>query len=166
MIAGGTKLVRVELATDKPDGRGFLVASDGIALSTDGKTLYWQPLTGRTLYRIGTDLLMSDDAAAVGKKVEKAGASCVADGLLMSRDSHLYLTSPEDNSIKLWEGDRARTIVSDPGLRWLDSMAEAPDGSIYVTASHIQDSSRFNKDTPAALPTRLFRMVKQTGWRT
>lgn len=107
MIAGGAKLVRVELATDKPDGRGFLVASDGIALSTDGKTLYWQPLTGRTLYRIGIDLLMSDDAAAVGKKVEKAGASCVTDGLLMSRDGHLYLTSPEDNSVKLWEGATA-----------------------------------------------------------
>jgi sugar lactone lactonase YvrE len=28
------------------------VAADGIALSNDGKTLYWQPLTGRTLYRI------------------------------------------------------------------------------------------------------------------
>ena len=66
----------------RPDGRGFMVASDGIALSRDGKTLYWQPLTGRTLYRIGTDLLMSDDVEAVGKKVEKAGTSCVADGLI------------------------------------------------------------------------------------
>ena len=144
----------------RPDGRGFLVASDGIALSQDGKTLYWQPLTGRTLYRIGTDLLMSDDVEAAGKKVEKAGTSCVADGLLMSRDGKLYLTSPEDSSVKLWEGDRARTVVSDPRLRWPDSMAEAPDGSIYVTASRIQDSAWFNKDAPAALPTKLFRMVK------
>ena len=137
-----------------------MVASDGIALSQDGKTLYWQPLTGRTLYRIGTDLLMSDDVEAAGKKVEKAGTSCVADGLLMSRDGQLYITSPEDSSVKLWEGDRARTVVSDPRLRWPNSMAEAPDGSIYVTASRIQDSAWFNKDAPAALPTKLFRMVK------
>lgn len=144
----------------RPDGRGFMVASDGIALSQDGKTLYWQPLTGRTLYRIEAELLMSDDSEAVGKKVEKAGTSCVADGLVMSRDGHLYITSPEDNSVKLWEGDRARTVVSDARLRWPDSMAEAPDGSIYVTASRIQDSAWFNKDAPAALPTKLFKMVK------
>jgi sugar lactone lactonase YvrE len=144
----------------RPDGRAFLVASDGIALSQDGKTLYWQPLTGRTLYRIGTDLLISDDVEAAGKKVEKAGTSCVADGLLMSRDGHLYITSPEDSSVKLWEGGRTRTVVSDPRLRWPDSMAEAPDGSIYVTASRIQDSAWFNKDAPVTLPTKLFRVVK------
>jgi sugar lactone lactonase YvrE len=107
-----------------------MVASDGIALSQDGK------------------------------KVEKAGTSCVADGLLMSRDGTLYLTSPEDSSVKLWEGDRARTVASDPALRWPDSLAEAPDGSIYVTASRIQDNAWFNKDAPAVLPTKLFKMVK------
>lgn len=41
-------------------------------------------------------------------------------------------------------------------------MAEMPDGSIYVTASRLQDSARFNKDAPAALPTKLYRLVK--GW--
>ncbi|CAN5194553.1 L-dopachrome tautomerase-related protein [soil metagenome] len=144
----------------RPDGRGMTVAADGIALSQDGKTLYWQPLTGRTLYRIPTEVLMSDDPDEAGKKVEKAGTSCVADGLLMTRDGKLLITSPEDSSIKLWEGDRARTVASDPNLRWPDSMAEAPDGSIYVTASRIQDSAWFNKDAPAALPTKLFKMVK------
>jgi sugar lactone lactonase YvrE len=144
----------------RSDGRGFMVAADGIALSRDGRTLYWQPLTGRTLYRIGTDLLMSEDVEATGRKVEKAGTSCVADGLLMSRDGTLYITSPEDSSVKVWDGDRARTVVSDARLRWPDSMAEAPDGSIYVTASHIQDSAWFNQGAPAVLPTGLFRMVK------
>ena len=117
-------------------------------------------LTGRLLYRIATDVLRSDDPEQAGRKVEKAGSSCVADGLLMTRDGQLLITSPEDSSIKLWEGDRARTVLAHPNLRWPDSMAEAPDGSIYVTASRIQDSAWFNKDAPAALPTRLFRMVK------
>jgi sugar lactone lactonase YvrE len=149
----GKKLVR-------PDGRALQVAVDGLALSNDGKTLYFQPLTGRTLYRVATEHLLSDDPEAVGKKVEKAGTSCVADGLLMTRDGRLLITSPEDSSIKLWEGDRTRTLVADPNLRWPDSMAEAPDGSILVTASRIQDSAWFNKDAPAALPTKLYRMVK------
>jgi WD40 repeat protein len=144
----------------RPDGRGMQVAADGIALSTDGKTLYFQPLTGRLLYRIATDVLRSDDPEEAGKKVEKAGSSCVADGLLMTRDGQLLITSPEDSSIKLWEGDRARTVLAHPNLRWPDSMAEAPDGAIYVTASRIQDSAWFNKDAPAALPTKLYRMVR------
>jgi len=144
----------------RPDGRGMQVAADGLALSNDGKTLYFQPLTGRLLYRIATDVLRADDPEEAGKKVEKAGSSCVADGLLMTRDGQLLITSPEDSSIKLWEGDRARTVLAHPDLRWPDSMAEAPDGSIYVTASRIQDSAWFNKDAPAALPTKLYRLVK------
>jgi len=148
----GNKLQRV-------DGRGFLVSADGIALSRDGKTLYWQPLTSRTLYSIDTAVVMSDDPEEAGKKVNKVGTSNLADGLLMSRDGRLFLTSPEDNSVKVWDGSRSRTVVQDPRLRWPDSLAEGPDGSIYVTASHIQDMPWFKADAPRVLPTQLFRMV-------
>lgn len=83
--------------------------------------------------------------------------SCVADGLLMTRDDRLLITAPEDSSIKLWEGDRARTLV--PNLRWI-RWPRRPDGSIYVTASRIQDSAWFNKDAPQALPTKLCKLAK------
>jgi sugar lactone lactonase YvrE len=149
----GKKLQRV-------DGRGFLVSADGIALSRDGKTLYWQPLTSRTLYSAETAMLMSDEPEEAGKKVNKVGTSNLADGLLMSRDDRLFLTSPEDNSVKVWDGSRSRTVVQDPRLRWPDSLAEGPDGSIYVTASHIQDMPWFKADAPRSLPTQLFRMVR------
>jgi sugar lactone lactonase YvrE len=149
----GKKLQRV-------DGRGFMVAADGIALSRDGKTLYWQPLTSRTLYSIETALLMSDDPEEAGKKVVKVGTSNVADGLLMSRDDRLFLTSPEDNSVKVWDGSRSRTVVQDAQLRWPDTLAEAPDGLIYVTASRIQDMPWFQADAPHVLSTKLFRMVR------
>jgi sugar lactone lactonase YvrE len=149
----GKKLQRV-------DGRGFMVAADGIALSRDGKTLYWQPLTSRTLYSIETALLMSDDPEEAGKKVVKVGTSNVADGLLMSRDDRLFLTSPEDNSVKVWDGSRSRTVVQDAQLRWPDTLAEAPDGPIYVTASRIQDMPWFQADAPHVLSTKLFRMVR------
>lgn len=144
----------------RPDGRAMQVAVDGLALSNDGKTLYFQPLTGRMLYRIATEHLTSDDPETAGRKVEKAGASCIADGLLMTRDDQLLITSPEDSSIKLWEGDRPRILVQDANLRWPDSMAEMPDGSILVTASRIQDSAWFNRDAAAALPTKLYRILR------
>src|ERR687897_850114 len=52
----------------RPDGRPFQVAADGIALSMDGSTLYWQALTGRTLYRVDTAALMSDNPEDAARK--------------------------------------------------------------------------------------------------
>lgn len=52
----------------RPDGRGVEFAVDGIALSPDGQYLYYQALTGRTLYRIATAALRDStlSAAALG----------------------------------------------------------------------------------------------------
>ncbi len=36
-------------------------------------------------------------------------------------------------------------IAKDVRLRWPDSLAEGADGSIYVTASHIQDMAQFHE---------------------
>ena len=44
----------------RPDGRQPAFASDGIAISNDGKTLYWQALTGKTLYSIAIDKLRAN----------------------------------------------------------------------------------------------------------
>jgi hypothetical protein len=51
-------------------------------------------------------------------------------------------------------------VLSDTRLRWPDSMAEAPDGSIYVTASHIPDMPWFRPGAPIAVPTQLFKMAR------
>src|SRR5262249_21641088 len=125
IAVGGQKLQR-------PDGRPLQAAADGIALSQDGRTLFWQALTGRTLHSIDTAALMSDGPEDEARKIVKVGTTCVADGLLMSRDGQLYLTSPEDSSIKVWTGERAESVMSEPRLSWPDSMAEAADGTIYV----------------------------------
>ena len=141
----------------RPDGRQPFFAADGIAISNDGSTLYWQALTGRTLYAIDTDLLRPgvDEAARVSG-VRKIATTCVADGLWMSRAGVLYVTSPTDFSIKRLRGDRLETVLTDRRLRWPDTFAEGPDGRIYVTASRIQDTSWFKPAAPASLKTRLF----------
>ena len=144
----------------RPDGRPFQVAADGIALSVDGRTLYWQALTGRTLYRIDTAALMSDNVDEAAKKVVKVGTTHIADGLLMSRDGRLYLTAPEDNSVRLWTGERSETVIADPRLSWPDSLAEGPDGSLYVTASRLHEMPWFRPGAPNVLPTKLFRLLR------
>ena len=39
------------------------------------------------------------------------------------------------------DGDAETVAVRDDRLRWPDTMSEGPDGTMYVTASHIQDSA-------------------------
>ena len=141
----------------RPDGRAPVFAADGIALSNDGETLYWQALTGETLYSIDTAVLSPDNAPDdIAAAVVTEGTTDVADGLLMSEAGTLYVTGPTDNSVKRWTGDALEVVVKDDALVWPDTLAQGPDGTIYVTASHIQDSSWFDPDAPIALTTELY----------
>lgn len=152
-VIDGKKLLR-------PDGRAPAFASDGITLSKDGATLYWQALTGKTLYSIPTAALR--DAKLSSKQLEKQirteGAVVIADGYWTTRKGQFLITSPEDNSVKLRGADgKLATVVQDARLRWPDSMAEGPEGAIYVTASHIQDSPWFKPEVGIAVKTELWR---------
>ena len=44
-------------------------------------------------------------------------------------------------------------------LRWPDTFAQGPDGTVHMTSSHIQDCAFFKPDAPAALPTQLWKLV-------
>ncbi len=141
----------------RPDGRQPAFAADGIALSNDGQTLYWQALTGRTLYSIATSKLTPGTPASdIESAVKKVATTNVADGLWMSKAGDLYITSPGDNAVKRLRNDTMQTVVTDNRLRWPDTMSEGPDGTLYVTASHIQDTDWFKPGAPASLPTALF----------
>lgn len=37
-----------------------------------------------------------------------------------------------------------RQLLTDSRLRWPDTFSQGPDGAIYLTASHIQDSPWFH----------------------
>ncbi|KQQ26177.1 hypothetical protein ASF53_21515 [Methylobacterium sp. Leaf123] len=155
----------------RPDGRGVEFAADGIALSNDGKTLYWQAIKGKTLYSLPTDALTGWAAASVvpdtltdkslSSKIARVGENGVADGLLIARrDGRMYVTSPQDNAVKVRDlsggKDGLTTLVQDPSLRWPDTFGEGPDGTIYVTTSHIQDSADYKPGAPISLPTELW----------
>ena len=151
----------------RPDGRGVEFAADGIALTPDGMTLYWQAIKGKTLYRIPTaaliDAMTSDKDVA--PSIEKFGENGVADGLIIGRESgHMYVSAPEEDAVKIRDlaagaQEKPKVLVSDARLRWPDTFGEGPDGSIYITSSHIQDSGFFKPGAPASLPTELWRIV-------
>ena len=80
----------------------------------------------------------------------------------MSKADVLYLTSPSDYSIKRLSRSQPTTVLTDERLRWPDTFSEGPDGTMYVTASHIQDTVWFKPDAPASITTQLFSFPPST----
>jgi sugar lactone lactonase YvrE len=143
----------------RPDGRAPEFSSDGIAMSPDGSMIYWQALTGKTLYGVPTAALENSRMASreLESRVKKVGENGVADGLLMSRQGRLYVTALEENAVKVRNGDQLAIVVQDDRLRWPDTLSEGPDGAIYVTSSRIQDSAIFKPEAGPQLETQLWR---------
>jgi sugar lactone lactonase YvrE len=141
----------------RPDGRQPVFAADGIAISNDGGTLYYQALTGKTLYCLDTAKLRPDvDELARRAAVRTVAQTHVADGLWMNEAGILFLTSPGDCSITRLTGSSVERVLNDKRLRWPDTFSEGPDGTMYVTASHIQDTVWFRPGAPASVRTELF----------
>ena len=154
VIADGTAL-------KKADGQDPEFAADGIAVNRAGTALYWQALTGDTLYTIPTAALRDPKLPEpkLAAAIRTLGKTCVSDGYWIDRKDRLLITSPLDNSVKLRRPDGSlQVIVQDPRLRWPDSMAEGADGTMFVTASHIQDMAQFT-GKPRTAPTALFKFT-------
>lgn len=142
----------------RPDGSVPRVHADGIALDPAGDCLYYQSLTGRTLYRIETRWLrdpgLTDQELA--SKVETLGKTGAADGLEFGTDGRVYISALEENAIKaVTPGGRAEIVVQDPQLAWPDSFAFGPDGSLYVTTSQI------HRGPNPPEPYRIYRLERQ-----
>jgi sugar lactone lactonase YvrE len=149
----------------RPDGRGAEFAADGIALSRDGKWLYWQALTGRTLYRVPTSALHDSTSSdeVLARKLERVGENGVSDGLWIDDRGQMWISALEENAVKVRDlsSGKVATAVKDDRLRWPDTFSQGPDGAIYVTASHIQDMSWYVPGNPDQLPTELFRITME-----
>lgn len=149
-------------ALRRPDGRGVEFSPDGIALSADGSTLYWQAIQGKTLYSIPTSYLQSGSAdKKLHTHIQTVGENGPADGLWISRtEPHLlFVSSVQDDSIRVRDllTNTYDVLLTDNRLRWPDTFSEDGQGYIYVTASHIQDSAMFNAAAPGQLQTELWR---------
>ncbi len=115
------------------------IHADGIALDVAEGCLYFQALTGRTLYRVPTAALRDESLGSehLAVSVERFAESGVSDGLLFSH-GRIYVSALEEGSIKVVDSEGAvRTVVKDSRIIWPDSFAEGPDGCIYFTTSQI-----------------------------
>jgi sugar lactone lactonase YvrE len=139
-----------------PGGGKPQVHADGIALSPDRRFLYYQALTGRTLYRVSTEALRNSALSAeeLGEGVEVMGTTGAADGLIFGTDGKLYISALEENAIKRFDPETrdVETVVQDDAIRWPDTFTRDADGRIYFTTAQIHLGPNVTE------PYRIFRI--------
>ncbi|RSM73199.1 gluconolaconase [Actinoplanes sp. ATCC 53533] len=126
----------------------YAVGSDGIALSADGRHLYYCPLSSRRLHRVATDALADPHAtdAEVAATVENLGFKPMADGLESDDKGRLYGGDLEHNAIWRRNPDGSyRTIAQGTDLNWIDTLSVASDRHLYATANQLDRLPPFHE---------------------
>jgi len=134
-----------ELANEKGPVK---IHSDGIALSPDGRYLYFKPLTDIKLSRIETKWFFDRKLKAekVADKIERLGTVCITDGMAVDRRGNLYLGDITHREIIRYEPDgKTEIIFKDDRLLWPDSFALSKDNYLYMTCSQIHLMPWFNE---------------------
>lgn len=145
----------------------FTVASDGIALSADGATLYFCPLSSRHLFSVPTGLLLDHSVsdATVEQSVKDLGEKGASDGLEADDKGRVYAGDYERNSIRQRQPDGEwKTIAHDPRILWPDTMSVAMDGYLYFTANQLHRQAQFHEGKDQReKPYTLFRVKIDAG---
>jgi sugar lactone lactonase YvrE len=140
----------------QPDGESPRVHADGIALDPDGRFLYFQALTSRTLYRVPTEALRDESLseADLAGRVEMVGKTGASDGLIFGADGWLYISAIEENAIKRLDPAtrEVETVVQSEMIKWPDTFARDGEGRVHFTTSQIHLGQEVTE------PFRIFRI--------
>ncbi len=138
------------------------LGSDGIAISADGKTLYYCPLASRHVYGVSTDALIDPGKSEsdVEATVQDLGLKGASDGLETDTLGRLYATDYEHALVKRGKpGGPYTTVAKVASLYWPDTLSVATNGYLYFTANELQrqGSYHYGKDLRVK-PYRLYRL--------
>jgi sugar lactone lactonase YvrE len=120
------------------------IGSDGIAISADGKRLYYCPLASRHLYSVSVDALVDRNAAAE-KSVIDHGVKGASDGLETDDRGRVYVTDYEHNAVlrRLPTG-QLQTVATSPQMLWPDTLSVARNGYLYITANQLHRQPQYH----------------------
>ncbi len=124
------------------------MGSDGIALSADGKRLFYTPLIGHHLYSVSTDALANEQASDEEVRqtiVDHGDRGYASDGLECDAAGTLYLTDYEHNAVHQGGSPPDQILVQDPKLLWPDTMSISNDGYLYFTANQLNRQKLFHE---------------------
>jgi sugar lactone lactonase YvrE len=144
------------------------IGSDGIAISADGKTLYYTPLAAHHLYSVSVDALSDPNKSEqeVEQTVQDLGdRGFASDGLETDDQNRVYLTDYENTAIRRRDADgQYRIVVQDPRLIWPDTLSVSRDGYLYFTVNQLDRMPRFHNGQDLRQPPyALFRTKIDAG---
>lgn len=123
------------------------MGSDGIAISADGKRLFYCPLASRRLYSVSADALANEQSTdtEVSSTVRDHGEKGASDGLEADSANRIYVTNYEQNAILRRRPDGTyETLVSDPRVLWPDTLSVAANGYLYFTANQLHRQKTYH----------------------
>lgn len=125
----------------------WLVASDGIAISADGATLYYSALSSRHLYAVPTALLRNPGVtdAEIARSIRDLGLKGASDGLAEDDRGRIYGGDYEHGTIRRYANGRWETIARDPRILWPDTFSVGTDGYLYFTANQLHRQAAFHR---------------------
>jgi sugar lactone lactonase YvrE len=115
------------------------VHSDGIALNSQTKRLYYQKLTAYSLYSISTKSLQLEDKKQIEDNIEFEAKTAAADGMIFDETGNLYFADLENNKIQYLKPDVSiHTLVEGNKIKWADTFSIYND-YLYFTNSRINE---------------------------
>ena len=151
------------------------VGADGLAISPDGRTLYYCPMSGHHLYSVDARALSDaeqSDAAVAATVKDLGDKGFASDGLICDDRGTLYLTDYEHNAIRVRNADGSYGVLaSDARLLWPDSMSigpvvgDSPAGNfLYFTSNQLERQKAYQGgDDLRQRPFVLFRVRVAAG---
>ncbi len=143
------KVEGVLLMNRSKDGRTshYRTAVDGIAISPDGKKLFFCPLTSRHLFSISTEALRDRTIPDIDLfyHVEYWGEKGASDGMITDAKGTVYAGDYENNSIrKILPNGKMETIAHDPRILWPDTFSIGTDQYLYFIVNQLHRQARFH----------------------
>ncbi|QQE10552.1 hypothetical protein JD969_13705 [Planctomycetota bacterium] len=117
-----------------------IVNVDGIAYDSLNDLIYYQSLTGRTMYRIPAATLRNFGLMPdkVAETVQRVGAGGASDGLFFGPDEKIYITAVEFNAIlRMSPNGQVEKVVQALPLMWPNSFTLSSTGVLYFTTSRL-----------------------------
>ena len=141
--------------------KNITMGSDGIAISVDGKRLFYCPLASRRLYSVSVEALAdpAQSDAQVAATVTDQGEKGASDGLETDSQDRIYATNYEHRAIlRRNPNGEMETFVQDSRIVWPDTLSVAANGYLYFTSNQLNRQARYhNGKDLRRKPYTLFR---------
>ncbi|MGI4788325.1 MAG: L-dopachrome tautomerase-related protein [Janthinobacterium lividum] len=124
-------------------------ASDGIAISRDGNTLYYCPISSRQLYSVSIDAMVdrSKSESEVAATIKDLGVKGMSDGLESDAAGGIYAGDEEQSQVKYGKpGGPYKLLAQVPKRFWIDTLSVATNGYLYFTANELALLPTYHND--------------------